>query len=769
MFIWILLLCLLLLGGCSYISIEYSEQLAIFYEDIVIWFKQQKNKITKWIKNNKKKLIGGIVAISMASAGVMLIPVGDEPFSNTDNLGYELLDNGTVFHMWNNHDSYYFNRSNGIQFSNHYQEFWTTNVLMLGYYSGDTWNLLYRTDKLSGFNEVLNCVTEDYINATLWKDLSYGAYDFRLALRYHLRVNDSDLTIIPYIKNLGIAIPFDIGFGWEIKDIRIANVTNDNYLWIGNNTIHEKILLNQTLDKNWNDLENNTKINLVCTNPPSPYLSRNLYLIWDKNLTYRVTCKSRANQYNAPTTLFIKVGTLAVGQEKYTEMNWLDADDWLGISSSNLVADSGSYFEGWEDLDDALDGNTHWKSANDDTPQWFILDLEQTYTITKFRGRSIDSVGDPIDVDIYISTNNSTWGTAVATGITTWQDTASWIEVDSTDKVGRYIKVEIIDWEFRKYGGFNLVWGKTNFPYITIFDAYGDIAITNTAPTQSGESPTNTSTDIAVTPSLYVICLDDDADNMNATWYSNSSGSWVQFASNGTIANNTNITQPNSNFSAYSTTYYWSVNLTDDNGGWNNETYHFTTLDATIYNTTIRNDGIDYFVWLGTNTTASVVDDDIVGFDELAEYMSIWRNGTWGGTAIGNWVTYYGDESGTDFSIYTYDVIKIYLTDSDTQLINMTSNTDITYSNSRAVTLLNDSVTLGGNYTGYTNTTSTTLGDIATAAGLDSGEYLNLWNETTFTWNFYIVGFYEPVVAVHEDDVIFTKVEDTESWAISGK
>ena len=46
---------------------------------------------------------------------------------------------------------------------------------------------------------------------------------------------------------------------------------------------------------------------------------------------------------------------------------------------------------------------------------------------------------------------------------------------------------------------------------------------------------------------------------------------------------------------------------------------------------------------------------------------------------------------------------------------------------------------------------------------------LNLWNETTFTWNFYIVGFYEPVVAVHEDDVIFTKVEDTESWAIAGK
>ena len=129
--------------------------------------------------------------------------------------------------------------------------------------------------------------------------------------------------------------------------------------------------------------------------------------------------------------------------------------------------------------------------------------------------------------------------------------------------------------------------------------------VTNTAPTQSGESPINTSIDIAVTPSLYVICLDDDADNMNATWHSNSSGAWVQFASNGTIANNTNITQINSNFSAYSTTYYWSVNLTDDNGGWNNETYHFTTKVITWQdiNTDINGEFTNTQTWQDISTT----------------------------------------------------------------------------------------------------------------------------------------------------------------------
>jgi len=101
----------------------------------------------------------------------------------------------------------------------------------------------------------------------------------------------------------------------------------------------------------------------------------------------------------------------------------------------------------------------------------------------------------------------------------------------------------------------------------------------NNPPTQSNEGPANQSTDQSVTPALNVTCIDNDAgDRMNATWWSNSSGSWVQFANNNTsFANNTNIIQTNNNFSNYSITYYWSVNLTDGEGGWNNETYHFTT------------------------------------------------------------------------------------------------------------------------------------------------------------------------------------------------
>jgi len=77
---------------------------------------------------------------------------------------------------------------------------------------------------------------------------------------------------------------------------------------------------------------------------------------------------------------------------------------------------------------------------------------------------------------------------------------------------------------------------------------------------------------------------------MNATWWSNSSGTWVQFASNTSITNNTNITQTNNNFSSMGTTYYWSVNLTDGTD-WNNVTYHFTTNYAPTQSNEEPNDG----------------------------------------------------------------------------------------------------------------------------------------------------------------------------------
>ena len=209
--------------------------------------------------------------------------------------------------------------------------------------------------------------------------------------------------------------------------------------------------------------------------------------------------------------------------------------------------------------------------------------------------------------------------------------------------------------------------------------------------------------------------------------------------------------------------------------GWNETTSTFSTLSATDSATTlgdahvtIRNDGMDFFVWLGTNTTAYYVVANLTGFDDASEYIAIWNNGTWSDTD-GNWVKYYGDESGTNFNIHTFDVVSIYMVDvpmsfPETQNYYMNYNQDMDYERSYTHLWLNNSVTYGYNYTGYNKVASTTLGDISTSASLQTGEAIAIWNKSTYTWNWYLVGFWTPSVTVDRWDVILSKVSDTRTW-----
>ena len=115
----------------------------------------------------------------------------------------------------------------------------------------------------------------------------------------------------------------------------------------------------------------------------------------------------------------------------------------------------------------------------------------------------------------------------------------------------------------------------------------GSLSVDGENPTLSGEDPTDGAINISRTPDLYVICTHPNSETMTATWRSNSSGSWETFAVNTSISTGTNITQTNSNFSDYNTTYYWSVNLTDGTN-WVNDTYSFTTeIEIPTYFTVI--------------------------------------------------------------------------------------------------------------------------------------------------------------------------------------
>lgn len=145
------------------------------------------------------------------------------------------------------------------------------------------------------------------------------------------------------------------------------------------------------------------------------------------------------------------------------------ADDWLGISSTEYDSSCGAYSAGY-DVPSALDGTSYWYHPVDEV-HWFILDLGQTYTIKKVRGRS-DLNQDPRICNVFVSDSKVSWGDAVGSTTTEWEDTIDWVELDTTDKDGRYIKIEI---ETTEDAGGAIGWGNTTPPF-TIFDAYGDVA-----------------------------------------------------------------------------------------------------------------------------------------------------------------------------------------------------------------------------------------------------------------------------------------------------
>jgi major membrane immunogen (membrane-anchored lipoprotein) len=122
--------------------------------------------------------------------------------------------------------------------------------------------------------------------------------------------------------------------------------------------------------------------------------------------------------------------------------------------------------------------------------------------------------------------------------------------------------------------------GKDN----TTSDIFKFTTMLNNAPLVYGEGPVNNSENSKTVPILNVTVNDPNKDLLDVFWYSNTSGSWILFATNVSIDptnNPVNISQKNSNFSKYTTKYWWSVNVTDGTD-WVNNTYCFTTMENSI-------------------------------------------------------------------------------------------------------------------------------------------------------------------------------------------
>jgi outer membrane protein assembly factor BamB len=250
-------------------------------------------------------------------------------------IGYQFLDNNEVVHIWNTQDDYFFDVDSGIQFTNHYEDYWTRNIFCLGYYNSGQWNKIACADELNDFNKDIQTDNETYVNATLWKDISYGVYDLRLGVRYHLGLDDKNLSITIYGKNLGIDIPYDLGFAWKITNWEIPHEDVGGDSIFVNNTDYE---LDGTFDLTFKDMQHSyfdDELNETVVEYDSYFRgydwTKFLRVDWNENLNYAIKMYGDGNQSNFYVVLLINAGHFNPNQEKSTTFKWIDAEgDYTG-------------------------------------------------------------------------------------------------------------------------------------------------------------------------------------------------------------------------------------------------------------------------------------------------------------------------------------------------------------------------------------------------------------------------------------------------------
>ena len=290
-------------------------------------------------KRARTKIVYYFILVAIFLCIVLVLPSGASNPGGETPIGYEFLDDGKVVHIWNTQDDYYFDKSSGMQFSNHFQEYWSKNIFCIGYYSGGNWNKIKCADELGEFNRDIQTDNKTYVNATLWKDFAYSGYDMRLGVRYHLKTDDESLSVIIYGKNIGVDIPYDLGFAWIVTDWEIPdrNTVGGDSIRINNsdyelNRTYNLLFKNMT--KTYVDYIINETTGEIIGNEtivePIPFLrgydyGSYLTINWNENLNYAVKMYGNGNQEDFYVALLINAGHFNPQQEKSTIIYWIDA------------------------------------------------------------------------------------------------------------------------------------------------------------------------------------------------------------------------------------------------------------------------------------------------------------------------------------------------------------------------------------------------------------------------------------------------------------
>jgi len=257
---------------------------------------------------------------------ISLAPAITVEAEEIDPIGYKIY--GDVVEIWNPDATYFFNKTSGIQWTEDPEQYWSQNIFALGYYSGGEWHKIYRADELGIFKREIDSDYLTYVNATLWKDFNYAGYDLRLGIRYHLKLNDTELSIIIYAKNIGAEdYPYELGFAWVVTNIDIPSSRGEDTIFINETNYRLDGVYDLTF-KNMSHTYFDPELNETVIEFDPHYkmfdFRKYITLKWDGGIDYRVMLWCNGILREARVTWMVNASIFKAGQEKSTTLYWKD-------------------------------------------------------------------------------------------------------------------------------------------------------------------------------------------------------------------------------------------------------------------------------------------------------------------------------------------------------------------------------------------------------------------------------------------------------------
>lgn len=319
---------------------------------------------------------------------------------NNNTIGYEII-NGSVAHLWNYiytcdryynecgdiGNDYYINLTNGLQITNHQDQYWTHNLWCGMINRTGTWQE-YCTDTLPFYWRV---ASDNLTYASVQGNRTVGIATgtrINIIFTYNLSVNGTNITITPTIQNTGTRnINYPIGVKWTLKDIRINMSYNDNWLMTLENASGTPTyrLLNNTWDFKTKNLVEGYIVLLKNKTLMTPVI---LSADFNNQSNVTLTVKSQAGQYNAPVSLSFTRGSLPIGASFKNPIDWIDWEDHSALCTPRVTVSLVSI---------SIDANG---TALNPMKQSFSDSERFNYTVSWTRGSITDGVCNAfLDID----------------------------------------------------------------------------------------------------------------------------------------------------------------------------------------------------------------------------------------------------------------------------------------------------------------------------------------------------------------------------------